>query len=332
MSYRAITVSEFGTTTNYAFYGNLANLPLTTDEIFTFAKNTTASAIEFNQEEESFISFRYSLSTAITTQAPSKVEVTQSGLTIDAPFYTSTTKSAKLANTKWSTSSTAEFGFGNNATYQSTQGYRANLRQYPTAYYNQTSIVNTPSRTIAGSTGWKNEGEVNSFLSGGLDSVFGFDWFVSVSRGVFSLMPGTFIAYDSDFEQVGTVSFSNYSATLSKTDSMVLSSGSTSEITTKSIVLLPQGQASTEEVTQDTVIGCFSLNSYQTAYNSYQAGIYKKKNGDTTGLNFQAESFLSATSVEKYQPVTFFGFGSGHSSQIVWSAARNSVALPPNVS
>jgi hypothetical protein len=319
LTYETTTLSETTTSVVYAVNSDFAALPLITAASTVNMTSSTTGTISYVEEPSSLINFAYSLPTTITRQIPATARVTKNGFAVDEIFSSSFTTTAKIVDTNWATSETSISQGGNAATYEVTRSRAATVLQYAKPYYTATAIGVEPVRTIAGSTGWKNGNSVKLSIGGAISPVSGQGWFVPVSQGVWSLMPGTFLAYDSN-ENECTISFSNYSATVSKTNSF--------GTTTQTAILNAGGDPTTAIVTTDTAVGCFSVNAAQTAFNSFRRGVYRKKGGQTTFQDFAALSLTGGSDVDKYSPVTFFGFNSGYNSKIVWAVPRNSTDLP----
>ncbi len=150
--------------------------------------------------------------------------------------------------------------------------------------------------------------------------------FYSASRSVLTARPGTYEIFNQG-SKIGTVSVNGLSgsATTTASDSASSSSGSLT------FAIVPTGSPKTirAQNTQD-VAGCNgSLGVSETLYATVIRGVYKKPDGQTISKSHEISSFTSGSDINYLQPVTHFEPTSvNSSSEILWTAPRNSTALP----
>jgi hypothetical protein len=308
--------------TTVTSYFDVPQLPLASDTVLDFPTIVENQTVTVTIEEESIVGYNFSKSTVLTTQSLSKKETTRGTLVADQTYHVPQTRSAIIRDDLWTTSQTEEGVAGNAQAFSITVDNSATLQNYPVAYYNATAQnFLQPRRSVYGPQGWADSaGAVSNIINAAFSPpIYGdANWFVSVSRSVLSLMPSSFLAYTGMyFEPYGTISFSHYSASLFTPDN------AEPETTVCSL----QGEAASGLLINDTVVGAYSLNSLQTGYQSFARGVYREKGGNTVSKDIEAESFGAGVSVNRLTPVTYFGFGSGTSTAIVWTAPRNSTGL-----
>jgi hypothetical protein len=326
---RQFSIGELLSSTRPVINPFAPSLPLETEEYFYYSPTTYGETITITDVEGSFLAYNYSATETTTTQYVSFVEITSLGQVFDSTYAVYSTTTAAIEDTSYTTSRAITAAGANPGEFEITEKWEKTTYAPRTKFYNQTTTAQTNERTIIGFTGIKNSAGVAAsfFKQGIMQNVFGDNdgaWFVSVSQKVFSLMPGTFRAHNSDYQLLGTISFSNYSATLTSTGL----SGTETTSQTQTAEFVPQGQATTDFIDFATAQGCLSINSLNTAYNSFASGVYRKKNGQTTKETFAIRSFSGGSTIDRYSPVTFFGYDTGTSTQIVWAAPRNSIAVP----
>jgi len=207
----------------------------------------------------------------------------------------------------------------------------------PAQFAATTSLSPTPQRSIAGPIGYKDgANSVCNFYGGGISGSTLYcvgNLHPLQSRQIKTLMPSTFEFFTEteNADIVGTVSISGLTASATSTFTTQSDGTTVTQEDTFSFVLDPQGAPRTTTVLQDVRLSVRNLGSYETAHQYIQPGIYFDGQ-NTVSRSRVFEQAVPTDAIKYFEPVTFFtsrGILAPEES-IIWTAPRNSVALPPS--
>lgn len=204
-------------------------------------------------------------------------------------------------------------------------------------------------RSIVGRAGVRGpQDEVfESYAAQGLESTIYVDeqLYANASRGVLTLLPKTLLFYtdniydyeaETTYSHVGTISISKLSVTGTSTATYSTNSTTSISANTFTFALAPAGSAITQQIATARQSGVAELGKFETAVQRVAAGVYSSVftsgGGATTRLTAPELSVLEGGGQPaELFPITFFTTRSSSQNaySIVWSARRNSTALPP---
>lgn len=202
-----------------------------------------------------------------------------------------------------------------------------------TAYWGSTKIASFPFRRVEGFAGVTNDGALARFYAAnGLDQTYLADAYALVARSVSSAMPGREFVLETssgdtdnpDYSTVGTAILSGLSGSATTT-----TTGSSNTSSSFTFELQPQGSAVRYTGPTNSLLFHANLGPSQTVYHSIGSGVFADTDGSTFSTSLHVSSFSGSDSRCQFlRPLTFIEPGPTTNSVLVWSAPRNSTALP----
>lgn len=203
-----------------------------------------------------------------------------------------------------------------------------------TAYWGATKIASFPFRRLEGFSGVTGGGGIaNFYAANGLNETYvAQDAYVSAARSVSTAMPGREIVLETssgdtdnpDYSTVGTAILSGLSGSATTT-----TTGSSNTSSSFTFELQPQGSAVRYTGPTNSLLFHANLGPSETVYHSIGSGVFADTDGSTFSTSLHVSSFSGSDSRCQFlRPLTFIEPGPTTNSVLVWSAPRNSTALP----
>jgi hypothetical protein len=364
------TTSDFGSTSrvseNFSFTRTVGTNPQTTfvryeNAIPQITTSTTQAKTTTQTSGFSTTIFESSSLTAVLTTESTQIGTTRQktndtvvGLACNRTFSSVVTRTAKAANTLWTTtSSSTQTATGDTASWTTNAGGSADSFTVTGLNYSfekieeagvtamstlkghaTTAIAPRVSRIIEKRAGVRApDNAIAGFYNANGQSFFAYDAFVFASRFVSTANPTSFLIYknigdleDIDLEEFGSASLSGLSgsATTTTSDESQTSSSFTFELAPAGAAQLLRDYQYQNLASCDGVLGVS-----ETAFVTVPRGAYKLLNGQTVFREEQVFSYTDGSGIQYMEPVTYFDSTLATSSTaILWTAPRNSTALP----